>query len=300
MNTEFAHVYPVWTLDLDSLENILIRKPILDIEGIYTYDTLFKIAVFKNEFKDFYHAVILESKSPLWQRGEESHTLTPFGKDYFLAVGGNLSSKRLLTYTEQLRDGSFQFLAFSKQPDYENRASQFPSKETYYKKEISDEITYIRVGSFSSWYPTLGEAETFYASLKDSLNKEHLIVDLRNNTGGGDRNSDILYKILKKFAKKHQIYVLTNFRTMSNGEQFTLRLRKLDNCVHLGQKTNGCLAYEIKDSSYELPSGHFIAVLTKNKFKKYLKYESQGVVPDYELNYEEDWIAQIQRFIENR
>ena len=87
---------------------------------------------------------------------------------------------------------------------------------------------------------------------------------------------------------------------MSNGEQFTLRLRKLDNCVHLGQKTNGCLAYEIKDSSYELPSGDFIAVLTKKKFKKYLKYESQGVVPDFELNNGEDWITQTQRFIENR
>ena len=298
--TSFFQIYPKWEIDLDSLEHHLESYPLSEVEGIYNYDTLFKIAIFKYGGEDFYHSVILESKSTLWERGEESHTLVPFGKDYFLAIGGNLSSKRLLTYTERLENGSFQFLRFSKRPAPTKKSRQTLSDDTYFREEISEDITYIRLGSFSSWYPTLGEAEEFYKSLKGNLNKKHLIVDLRGNTGGGDRNSDIIFKILKKYAKKNKIYVLTNFRTMSNGEQFTLRLRKFDRYTHLGQRTNGCLAYEIKDSSYELPSGHFIAVLTKNKFKQYLAYESQGIEPNIALGQDEDWIQAIQDLINNQ
>lgn len=158
----------------------------------------------------------------------------------------------------------------------------------------------MRIGSFSGWNPTLGEAEKFYKKLKGTLNKPHIILDLRNNGGGGDRNSDILYKLLKTFAKKNRISVLINHRTVSNAEQFAFKLSELNNCEIYGQQTNGSASYEIVNGNYNLPSSHFIAVLTSKAHSKYLEIESKGVQPDVELSLNSDWIEQTTKLIKEK
>lgn len=83
--------------------------------------------------------------------------------------------------------------------------------------------------------------------------------------GVGDRNSYILYKILKDYSKNNMLHVLINHRTVSNAEQFAYKLSNLKNCKLSGMRTNGTLAYEIKDESVTLPCSNFIAVLTAKK-----------------------------------
>jgi hypothetical protein len=295
--SKLFNAYPKPNIDLDSLKTVLKTKAIMDIEGIYKRENYMTIGIFRNEIENNYKAIILDSESDVWQVGEIIYTLIPFGNDYLLNIGGSINSKRLMAYTERVENGFFYFMGFQKDITQTNYSSIMPSESTYYREELSDEITYLKIGSFSSWNPTLSDAEKFYKTLEGYLNKSNLIVDLRNNGGGGDRNSDILYKLLKEYSKKNKIYVLINHRTASNAEQFAHKLSRLDNCQIFGSRTNGSLAYEVKNSNYTLPCGKFIAVLTSKKHSEYLEFESQGIEPDVTFNLNSDWINQLNNYI---
>ena len=169
----------------------------------------------------------------------------------------------------------------------------------YLYKELSPDIDYLKIGSFTSRYPRLAEAEEFYQSIEGKLKKPHLIVDLRENGGGGDRNSDIIWKLLKKYAKKNKIWVLINGNTASNAEHFTLRLKEYDHVHTLGDRTKGALTYEIQPKDYHtLSSSGFILVLPSKQHKKYLPYETIGIKPDIILNENKPWIPMVSEYIE--
>ncbi len=291
------HAYPITSMDLDSLRTALHDKAKEEIEGIYYKDNIITIGVVKEPSTEVYKGIVLETDSPIWRAGEIVYTLIPFGNEYLLNIAGNLSTKRMIAYTERIGQGFFYYMGLKKDKDQTNYSSAQRSSDTYYREEISDNISYIKVGSFNSWYPTLSDAEAFYASLDGNLKKPHLIVDLRNNGGGGDRNSDILYKLIKDYAKQNHVHVLINHRSVSNAEQFAHKLSKLDHCQLYGQRTNGTLAYEVKDNSPALPEGHFITVLASKKHSEYLKYESVGITPDVTLDLESDWIDQVVQYI---
>lgn len=295
--SELYNAYPKPNIDLDSLQSVLNTKTKKNIEGIYTRENYMTIGVYKN--KDSYKAIILDSESDFWQIGEIMYTLIPFGDDYLLNIGGGITSKRLIAYTERIENGFFYFMGFQKDIAQKNYATKTPSEDIYKREELSNGITYLKIGSFNSWNPTLTNAEKFYKSLEGSLNKRNLIIDLRNNGGGGDRNSNILYKLVRDYAKKNKVYVLINHRTVSNAEQFASKLSMLENCQLFGKRTNGTLAYEIKDSNYTLPCNNFIAVLTSKKHSKYLEFESKGIKPKFELDVETNWIEQLKTYIEN-
>lgn len=295
--SELYNAYPKPNIDLDSLQSVLNTKTKKNIEGIYTRENYMTIGVYKN--KDSYKAIILDSESDFWQIGEIMYTLIPFGDDYLLNIGGGITSKRLIAYTERIENGFFYFMGFQKDIAQKNYATKTPSEDIYKREELSNGITYLKIGSFNSWNPTLTNAEKFYKSLEGSLNKRNLIIDLRNNGGGGDRNSNILYKLVRDYAKKNKVYVLINHRTVSNAEQFASKLSMLENCQLFGKRTNGTLAYEIKDSNYTLPCNNFIAVLTSKKHSKYLEFESKGIKPKFELDLETNWIEQLKTYIEN-
>jgi C-terminal processing protease CtpA/Prc len=202
-----------------------------------------------------------------------------------------------MAYTERIENGFFFYMGFQKDVTQTDYSSIMPSESTYYREELSDEVTYLKIGSFSSWNPTLSDAVKFYKTLEGNLNKSNLIIDLRNNGGGGNRNSDILFKQLINYAKKNKIYVLINHRTASNAEQFAQKLSTLENCQIFGSRTYGSLAYEIKNSNYTLPCGNFIAVLTSKKHTDFIEYESQGITPDVIFDIDTDWIVQLNNYI---
>ncbi len=291
--------YPKPDIDLGELMKLLNSKEKKGVEGVYQNENGMKIGVYKSNDRNVYNAIVLDSVSDVWEVGEIIYTLFPLGNDYLLSVGGNTKSKRMIAYVERVGHGFFYFMGFQKDMTQINYASNLRSEKTYYRESISDEITYLKIGSFDAWYPTLSDAERFYETLKGNLNKKYLILDLRNNRGGGDRNSDILFKILKRYAKQKYIYLLINHRTISNAEQFAHKLSQLKNVRLFGMRTNGTLAYEVKDELYTLPCGNFRAVLSSKKHTKYLEFESKGIVPDITFDQETDWVEQLIDYIEN-
>ncbi|MTG97239.1 S41 family peptidase [Myroides albus] len=102
--------------------------------------------------------------------------------------------------------------------------------------------------------------------------------------------------MFKKF--KGNIYVLVNFNTISNAEQFTLKLKKLNNVMVLGGNTKRMLTYGRNYAVDKVsPSAffkiHFSGLNTH--WRKYLSYEGKGVRPDFYLSSTEDWIEQAIR-----
>ncbi len=293
--SELFNTYPKPNINLDSLEALLSTKSIAEIEGIYKKEDYMTIGVYRNQ--NNYNAIILNSESDVWQVGEIMYTLIPFGSDYLLSIGGSLTSKRLIAHTERLENGFFYFMGFQKDSSQTNHSIKTLSDSTYYRIDLSDETTYIKIGSFNSWNPILSKAEKFYMSLDGNLNTPNLIVDLRNNGGGGERNSNILFKLLRDYVKRNRIYVLVNHRTLSNAEQFAQKLSALKNSQLFGTRTNGTLAYEIKNGNYNLPCGNFVAVLTSKKHSDYLEFESKGIKPDVTFNIDKDWLLQLDDFL---
>lgn len=297
--SDFFNLYPKPRINLDSLTTILKTKELSDTEGIYTLKNHLTIGVFKNNNDHQFKAVVLDSETDVWLKGEIIYTFIPFGKNHLLGVGGGLSTKRLITFTERIDQGIFWNRGFAKNGKTINYATQLPTDKTYFRNELAPEITYLRIGSFSGFYPTLLDAEKFYESLEGTLTKQHLILDLRSNGGGGVRNSDLLFKILKEYSKKNKIYILINFLTASNAEQFAFNLNEIPNCMLLGQPSNGTISYELAGVNYELPSGNFRVVLTSKSHSKYLNLESAGIEPDIKFDLESDWIDQIVKYIVN-
>ena len=299
-NAPIYNLYPILKIDLDSLESVLNSKAVADVEGVYSLKDYITIGFFKDEASAQFKTVVLDSKTDLWKRGELVSTAIPFGNKYLSMMSGSYTTKKLEAYTERVDNGMFHFMGLTKNQNIIRYPTAISKDSIFFREELTPEITYIRLGSFNSWYPTLREAENFYKQLNGTLTKPNLIVDLRNNGGGGDRNSDIVYKLLKTYSKKNKIYVLINHRTGSNAEQFAYKLSKLNNCEIYGQYTNGVVGYEIKNGFYDLPSGHFIAVLTSKTCTAYVDLESKGVQPDFELSLDSDWIEQTIKLIQEK
>lgn len=297
-NSKLFNSYPRPTISLDSLIIVLKKQPIKSIEGIYSIDDYMKLGVYKVSKGTTYRAIVLESKNKLWKIGEVLYTLIPYGNNYLLAVGGSLGSKRMVAHTERIENGVFLTTGFQKHPSQPNFSVSLYPESNYLRKEISSEITYLKIGSFSSWHPTLSEAEKFYKSLEGTLTKKNLIIDLRDNGGGGNRNSDILLNILKDYLKNNNVYLLINNRSVSNAEQFAYKLSAFDNCKTFGNRTNGTAAYEIVNANYNLPCGEFMVILTSKKHSKFLKLESVGLEPNVKFTLKTDWVLQLQNYIE--
>lgn len=291
--SEAYRLYPKVTINIDSLENTLALKVMDSNEGIYYLGTTIKIGVLQSTDRNEYSMVVLASENPIWERGQVLGKLIPYGKDYLRFIGGNLNSKRLITFAERIKNGTFLTYGFQKNPAQTDFSNDTKIAETFGIKELSNTLTYLKVGSFISFYPELAEAEKFYNIIATDLGGKELVLDLRNNGGGGNRNSNILLKMLKEIGKYKQIHVLVNHNTGSNAEQFAAKLKLWKNVTLYGDKTNGTISYEIKNSVYTLPCSDYIAELTSKKHSRFTSYESKGVQPDILLDYTTDWLDQV-------
>jgi len=291
--------YPKYDGSLENLKRDLKEKSNDEIEGIYFVNNNISFGVTYNEKNELYEALILKGGFENWSQGDIVYKLIPLSNNSFKVVGAQFPNQRMISYHERINQGIF-LRAGLKKDTISNFFIKTPyPNEVFVFNEISPDIDYIKVGSFSSQYPLLKEAEDFYTSLERKLVKPNLILDLRDNGGGGDRNSDILLKQLKKYVKNNTIHIITNASTRSNAEQFTVKLKRHNKVITYGDKTNGALSYEIKpDDYYTLPSSSFLVILPSKAHKKYLKYEMKGVAPDYYLDYNKSWISTIINKIE--
>ncbi|WP_295181059.1 S41 family peptidase [uncultured Christiangramia sp.] len=287
----FYHEFPKFDGDLDSLKVKLDEMPLNEVQGIYSRDG-FSIGVYASE--ENLIVVNLSGGKKVWQQGEIIGRFLKYGNGRYLAAIGQFHDKKLVNFPLEISNGHISKLQLSKSSASQNR-SRVEDSETYQYLKSGD-ITYLRIGSFSGYNPVLKNAETFYKSLEEKPVTKDLILDLRDNGGGGDRNSDILYKYLRKNYKNANFYVLVNGTTVSNAEQFALRLKKFKNVTLLGSKTSGTIAYEL-GKTYDFPCYNFKGFFTFKGDKKYLEYESVGVQPEISLDNSEDWIKQTKEYI---
>ncbi len=138
----------------------------------------------------------LSGGKEVWQKGEIIGRFLKYENGRYLAAIGQFHDKKLVNFPLEIGNGHIPKLQLSKSKARPDR-SRVEDTETFrYSK--SDDITYLRIGSFSGYNPVLKNAENFYKSLEEKPVTRDLILDLRDNGGGGDRNSDILYKSTEK------------------------------------------------------------------------------------------------------
>lgn len=174
-----------------------------------------------------------------------------------------------------------------------------PEASLYEYKNLDSTTGYLRLSSFSSTNQNIKVATDFFNRVKPDINAPKLIVDLRNNGGGGYKTSGQFIAFLKKY--KGKIYLLQNGYTMSNAEQFIIDLQGANNLITLGERTKGTITYGSNyDKTLSLPSNRFLFHPTDMSGRsKDLAYESIGIKPDVTLDpVSEDWITQTIKYIQ--
>jgi hypothetical protein len=288
------NVFPKTHIDLDSLQEKLRLQPIQSVQGIYSIKDVIEIIIYKDEIERDYKGIVTRSKIPLWKRGEQILELVE--KDgYFQILTGGFNDKKLLFYRDKISNGRFLFTKWSKTKNYDIHYDIKKNSQKYEFSDLNSETQYLRLSSFSCSNDILTKSSDFSYSIKNKVNKDHLIVDLRNNSGGCEKNSKKYLKLLKRYSKNHKgkIFVLVNFLTRSNSEQFLLKLRKINGVVVLGDDTNGSLSFGWNTSNSKTsPSKRFNIHLADMDFSQNLKYQNVGIKPEHYLNVNSDWIKQ--------
>jgi hypothetical protein len=300
---EFTN-YPRLNINTDSLKTVLALKPVDSIEGIYHYEDFYSIGLFKTADKE-YIGVILDSTTPLWEKGHIAIHLYQYGPNFYKAIYGHpLTKGFILQSNEKYRYkslvnsyfyGSYSKGIYSKEVQSNNYVNLPHDAAKFQFKSINALVQYLRIRSFQADNVTSGQSNTFYMTIKDSLTAPYLILDLRNNEGGAEKESEKYFNLLKKYTRTGHIYILVNNETLSGAEIVTLQLKKLQNTITAGQPTKGMLTYGSNYGRREiLPSKRFAVYITDMKGKaEHLLYEDYGINPDISLDENADWIEQI-------
>jgi hypothetical protein len=301
--------YPRLNVNIDSLKTALAQKSLDSIEGIYHYENFYSIGLLKTTDKE-YIGVILDSSTPLWEKGHIAIHLYRHGPNFYKAIYGHpLTKGFILQSNEKYRYkslvnsyfyGSYSQGIYSKELRAHNYVNLPHDASRFELKSINDRVQYLRIRSFQADNNTSRQSGTFYHAIKDSLTAPYLIVDLRNNEGGAEKESAKYFNLLKKYTRTGHIYILLNNETLSRAEIFTLQLKKLQNTITAGQPTKGMLAYGSNYGRREiLPSKRFAVYITDMKGKsEHLLYEDYGINPDVNLDENKDWIEQVMNHIQ--
>ncbi|MEM7087093.1 MAG: S41 family peptidase [Bacteroidota bacterium] len=288
--------HPKTSAHLETLSKLLPLKQENDIEGIYMGREI-TVGVYQTDDPSKLEGVVLTSKLETWIPGQIIFYLTQNGNGRYDILYFSPKSRKMY-YSKGISASNGRIKYFLKE-GIESNEINF-SKDKWVFEQLSDSVQYIYFGEFSNTASVKQASKDFYAKLKDLLGAEHLIIDLRNNGGGNKKHSDLFLKLFKR--NKGNNYILTNSFTASNAEQFTTKLKKIPNTIHLGETTKGVLAYgKNYGYRYDTPSGLFSVQPTDMDFHKaYFQYEGKGISPDLPLNYDVDWILQTLEIIETQ
>ena len=285
--------HPKTDRKIQELKAELSQKHPEGLEGIYNYGENEKIGFYYADNKKDLIGVVLETNLKQWEVGEircyATHTnANKYNLYYYKA------DTRTPAYLKSLSFENGRLWSYKKVGNTNNFEFVINQKELTSFKQLNDDTQYIYFKSFSN---RKGKAlKQFFEDTKDKLTAKSIIVDLRSNSGGNSKYSDVFLKLLKN----KNVYVLTNCFTGSNGEQFTLKLLKNKKAKHLGQTTFGVIAYGMNYGyNYNTPSGHFNISPTDMNFHEYIAYEGKGITPEIPLDFNRDWIAQTLDIIES-
>lgn len=297
--------FPIFKRNLDSLKSVLTTRPLDSLEGIYHYDKYYSVGLFKVS-KAEYVGVVLDTEISNWKKGQIAIHLYEFLPNYFKAIYAHPKFKNYILHPIERFShhslvnsyfySSFSEKTYSKIKNDKDFINLPKNNADFIFKNIETDVQYLHVKHFSAEGVKMKKSQEFYDSIKNLLTEPNLILDLRNNDGGANKVSKKFLKLIKRYTKNGQVYVLINNGTLSQGEIFTLQLKQFKNVKTLGQTTKGMLTYGSNYGKREkLPSQSFEVYITDMKgrgAKKLLPYENIGVSPDIILTDTRDWIEQ--------
>lgn len=295
--------FPCVAISRDSLEQALATKPADSVEGIYWYENLLKVALYRTAKADSLLAVVLFSKMPQWEAGQLAFILLEFQPAMFRAIHANLLTKNFLLYRdEKMIDGQLIKVPWKKDPAKKDHINLPANEPTYSLKWLTNGVQYLRLGSFATYPKMLKASDEFYDRIRDSLTSKTLVVDLRNNGGGGFKNSMKYVKLLNKFSRTGKIYLLINNGTYSNAEAVAITLKRAGSVTTIGMDTHGSLTYgnNYGKTHYLYSSGTALYPTDMRDEGNYLPYEDTGLKPDIKLKPDENWIEQVMAIIRSQ
>ena len=288
--------HPKVKINIDSLELSLKNKQTNEVEGIYYFQSSsHKIGVFKVN-DSVYNGMILESLYPIWEKGDLCFVLKEKSPNYFHSINYLISQKTLqFNKNEKYKDG--ELLGYNISKTIKKNSYPFipDSLKKFYSYKINSNTRYVRLGDFMVNPSNKKRSSIFFNELKSSMNEKVILLDLRNNNGGYFVISRPFLKLFKRYSKKNEIKVLINRKTVSNTEQFVIRLKKYNNVTLFGEDTEGMITY---GSNYgrQIPlksKGLFVYPTDMRGLKKDLQYETIGISPNIYLSKDSDWIEQV-------
>jgi len=288
--------HPKVRFNSDSLELSLKLRQINEVEGVYYFQSSsLKIGVYRITGSTF-NGIILESKYPIWEKGDLCFVLKEINPNYFHSINYLISQKTLqFNKNEKFKDG--ELLGYNISKTINNPSFPFipDSVKKFYSYKINYDTRYVRLGDFMVNPSNKKRSSTFFNELKSSMNEKVILLDLRNNNGGGFVISRPFLNLFKRYSKKNEIKVLINRNTVSNAEQFVIRLKKRKKVSLYGEDTEGMVTY---GSNYgrQIPlksKGLFVYPTDMKGLKKDLHYETIGISPNIYLSKDSDWIEQV-------
>ncbi len=301
-NTDYTVLTPFYGM---SPETLYAQSKIYNdsITGTYKLQDYYTVVVIRNAPDDIvYTGVIVETKNDQWEPGQLKFTLTKAG-NYFHGIfyDGNHAPRyqKVEFKNGRLYPENWVHEDYNSNWIVDNYALQ---GDTFQYEQITEQTHYIRLGNFSGSNTNYGQAMDLLKTLEGEFKTGNLIIDLRNNGGGGRRTSDPFVKYLKKIKKDIQVYVLQNCLVGSNSEQFILKLKKQVGITTLGENTRGALAYgygNYSKPSLTTPCFGYSLGLTTSKYERFIEFEGQGIPPDIYLDSKTAWIDQVLTQIEH-
>lgn len=293
---------PKWNKTIESLVAKAKSTPEDTLTGIYNLSNVYEVAVVKMN-AEIYNAYIVETRNNKWSDGELKFVLrkTPSSFEGIFYDSNKKADYSFIRFQNGrlfperwINDAYKEYYTFD---PYQLNDTKFEYKKLY------DSIHYVRLRSFSGNNSIHNEAKVLLNMMEDNLKSGHVILDLRNNGGGGPRTSDLFKKFFKKRKDYLNIYVIQNQYCGSDCEQFLLKLKDQQTIKTFGENTKGALAYgfgNYSSPSFNTPCYGFVFGITTSKYEQYLPYEVVGIAPDIALNLKEDWIQQVLQFIEKQ
>ncbi len=288
--------HPKVIINIDSLELSLKNKQANEVEGIYYFQSSsHKIAVFKVN-DSVYNGMILESQYPIWEKGDLCFILKEKSPNYFHSIN-YLISQKTLQFNKNEKYQSGELIGYNISKTIKTYSYPFipDSLKKFYSYKINSKTRYVRLGDFMVNPSNRKRSLSFFNELKSSMIEKVIFLDLRDNNGGSFVISQPFLNLFRRYSKKNEIKVLINRNTISNSEQFVIRLKKYKNVTLFGEDTRGMITY---GSNYgrQVPlksKGLFVYPTDMRGLKKDLQFETIGISPNIYLNKDSEWIEQI-------